>query len=251
MLGGAYSSRHEYYRAADAYERADRLANGNNVEALLGFGEALVLADQSALSGRAGDLLERALNLEPHNPRALWWGGATAYQRNNLAAARTRWQQFLASNPPPDVAQVVTVKISEIDQRLGPALPSVSAQAPATGSSRPASARARVRIDLAPELKAEATSGALFVLARHAGERGPPLAVKRLALGAWPVDVELSEQDSMMPGQVLTPGDEVQIIARISRAGTAAPASGDSYGEVRYRVGRDGLVTLRIDKQVQ
>jgi len=54
----------------------------------------------------------------------------------------------------------------------------------------------------------------------------------------------------MMPGRTLSAGDEVQIVARISRSGTASPASGDSYGEVRYHVGRDGLVALRIDKQV-
>ena len=53
-----------------------------------------------------------------------------------------------------------------------------------------------------------------------------------------------------MPGRSLQSGDEVQVVARISRSGTAIPASGDRYGEVRYRVGRDGLMALRIDKQV-
>jgi cytochrome c-type biogenesis protein CcmH len=241
VLGRAYSSRHRYYRAADAFERALDLTGGENVDAMLGLGESLALADQSALAGHAGQLLDRAATLEPTNPRALWWGGAAAYQRNDLAAARDRWQRFLATNPPADIAQILKVKIAEIDQQLGPA-----GGAPAHSA---AGARVRVRIDIARELKS--AQGMLFVLARHPGEAGPPLAVKRLPLGAWPLEVELTEADSMMPGRALSANDEVQVVARISRSGTAAPSSGDSYGEVRYRVGRDGVIALKIDKRVE
>lgn len=247
-LGRSYVARNQYYRAADAYEHADKLANGSNVEALLGFGEALALADQTALNGKAGQLVEKAVRLAPNDPTALWWSGAAAYQRDDLALARSRWQRLLASNPPPEIAQVINVKIAEIDRQIGPAAKS---SAPPAGPTPPASgASVRVRIELTPALRANGQSGALFVLARHPGERGPPLAVKRLALGPWPVEVELTGEDSMMPGRALQAGDEVQVVARISRSGTATPASGDSYGEVNYRVGQDGMVALRIDKQV-
>lgn len=242
LLGRSYTALHRYYRAADAFERALELTQGNNVDAILGLGETLALADQSALAGRAGDLLEQAARLAPGNARALWWGGAVAYQRNELALARDRWQQFLAGNPPPDIAQILKVKIGEIDQQIGPA---------ATTTSTPAAtvdARVRLRIEVAGEIPQG--EGALFVLARHPGEQGPPLAVKRLPLGPWPLSVELSPQDSMMPGRELRTGDEVQVVARISRTGVAAAASGDRYGEVRYHVGRDGVVALRIDKKV-
>lgn len=240
-LGRAYTSRHRYYRAADAFERAFDLTGGENVDAMLGLGEALALADQNALVGRAGQLLERAATLDPTNARALWWGGAAAFQRNDLAAARDRWQKFLATNPPPEIAQILKVKIAEIDQQVGP-----SSGTPAQGVT---AARVRVRIDIANELKS--AEGMLFVLARHQGEAGPPLAVKRLPLGTWPVEVELTQADSMMPGRALSANDEVQVVARISRSGTAAPASGDSYGEVRYHVGRDGLIALKIDKKIK
>jgi cytochrome c-type biogenesis protein CcmH len=241
-LGQAYTARHRYYRAADAYERALHVTDGASVEAMLGLGEALAVADQTALAGQAGQLLERAVTLAPQNPRALWWGGAVAYQRNDLALARERWQQFLASNPPPDIAQILAVKISEIDRQLGP-----GAKSPAPAGNGGADARVRVRIDVANGITGG--EGALFVLARHPGEPGPPLAV--LPPGSWPIEVELGPQDSMMPGRALSAGDEVQIVARISRSGTATPASGDSYGEVRYHVGRDGVVALRIDRKVE
>jgi len=241
MLGRDYATRHRYYRAADAYEHALALSDGNNTEAMLGLGEALALADQSNLTGRAGQLLERVATLEPQNARALWWGGAAAYQRNDFKLARDLWQKFLATNPPPDIAQILRVKISEIDQQTG------SAPVAAT-NTRSSDVQVRVRVDVAGNVNRN--DGVLFVLARHPGEAGPPLAAKRLPLGTWPVEVELGVNDAMMPGRTLSAGDEVQIVARISRSGTASPASGDSYGEVRYHVGRDGLVALRIDKQV-
>jgi cytochrome c-type biogenesis protein CcmH len=244
MLGQTYAARHRYYRAADAYERALHLTDGASVEAMLGLGESLALTDQSALAGQAGQLLEKAVTLAPQNPRALWWGGAAAFQRNDLALARERWQRFLASNPPPDIAQILAVKIAEIDQQLGPA-----AKSAAPDNKGGADARVRVRVDVANGITGG--EGALFVLARHPGEPGPPLAVKRLPLGSWPIEVELGPQDAMMPGRALSAGDVVQVVARISRGGTATPTSGDSYGEVRYHVGRDGLVALRINKKVQ
>ncbi len=246
-LGRLHASRQEFYLSADAYEHAVHVSNGSNVDALLGLGEALAIADQTALNGRAGEMVEHAISLDPHNTRALWWSGAAAYQRNELALARTRWQELLAGNPPPDIAQIIAVKVAEIDKRIGVATSSAALKPPVAA----AGARVRLRIELAASLKGGYSTGALFVLARYPGEGGPPLAVKRLALGAWPVEVQLSEQDSMIPSRVLAAGDDVQVIARISRAGTAAPVSGDLYGEVRYRVGSDDLVTLRIDKQTQ
>lgn len=243
MLGRSYSALHRYYRAADAFEHVLDLTQGNNLDAVLGFGEALALADQSALNGRAGDLLEQAARLAPNDPRAMWWGGAVAYQRNELALARERWQRFLAGNPPPDIAQILKVKIGEIDQQIGPA--AASAASPA-GAAQPA--RVRVRIEVGNE--APPVEGVLFVLARHPGEQGPPLAVKRLPLGRWPLNVDLGPEDSMMPGRELRAGEEVQVVARVSRAGIATPSSGDRYGEVRYHVGQDGVVALRIDQKV-
>ena len=59
MLGRSYLVLQEYPLALRAYERADRLSGGRNVEALIGEAEALALSDESELDGRAGRLIER------------------------------------------------------------------------------------------------------------------------------------------------------------------------------------------------
>jgi cytochrome c-type biogenesis protein CcmH/NrfG len=46
MLGRSYTVLEQYELAERAYQRADRLAGGKNVDALVGMAEALVLVDE-------------------------------------------------------------------------------------------------------------------------------------------------------------------------------------------------------------
>jgi hypothetical protein len=87
----------------------------------------------------------------------------------------------------------------------------------------------------------------LFVFVRDPAQGGPPLAVKRLD-SHFPQSVALSPADSMVPGRAFAAGQNVQVVARIARSGSPIAASGDPFGEVTYHVGRDGLVSLVIDR---
>jgi hypothetical protein len=71
--------------------------------------------------------------------------------------------------------------------------------------------------------------------------------VKRLD-SHFPQDVALTPSDSMVPGRAFVAGQSVQVVARIARSGSPVAASGDPFGEVNYQVGRDGLVSLVIDR---
>lgn len=122
LLGRSYTDLNRYYRAADAFQHALKLADGSNIEALLGLGTALSRADQASLRGYAAALFEQALKLAPQDSKALWWGGIAAYHRGDLALARARWKQVLsAANLRSDIVEMITLKISEIDRQIGPA----------------------------------------------------------------------------------------------------------------------------------
>src|SRR5579862_4036708 len=73
MLGRSYVVLQEFPLALRAFERADRLSGGKNVEALLGEAEVLALQDPSELGGRAGRLIDRALILEPDSAKVLFF----------------------------------------------------------------------------------------------------------------------------------------------------------------------------------
>jgi len=102
-------------------------------------------------------------------------------------------------------------------------------------------------VTLSTSLASAAGAAPLFVFVRDPAQAGPPLAVKRLD-SHFPQSVALGPGDSMVPGRTFAAGQSVQVVARIARSGSPIAASGDPFGEVTYRVGQDGLVSLVIDR---
>lgn len=87
----------------------------------------------------------------------------------------------------------------------------------------------KVRVDLASELKGKVQPGdSVFIFARAVSGPPAPLAAKRLTVADLPVTVELGDADAMMPQLKLSNFPEVQLVARISRAGQ--PTAGEWVG---------------------
>jgi cytochrome c-type biogenesis protein CcmH len=249
LLGRSYSVLQETPLAIRAYERANELAQGTNVDALLGLAEALISQDDTQLAGRAGQLVEKALTLAPTSPKALFYGAAAAIQRKDLALARQRFVALLAENPPENVRPIIQQQITAIDQALGTAAPATDAS-PAAGAGPGSSDTARVRINitLAPTLKlGDKGNAPLFVFVRDPRAAGPPLAVKRLA-AHFPQSVELSSADAMLAGHGMQIGQDVEVVARLSGSGGPLARSGDPFGSAAYHVGATGSVNVVIDR---
>ncbi len=258
LLGRSYSVLAEQQPsmaplAVRAYEHANQLANGQNVDALLGLAEALVSQDASQLAGRAGDLVEKALTLAPQSPKALFYGAAAAIQRKQLPLARQRFVTLLAENPPENVRPIIQQQINAIDQALAAAgEPAAPGAAPVTGTSAAAPsgqpARVRITIKLAPKVNAGVKSDApLFVFVRDPRAGGAPLAVKRLQ-AQFPQTVELSSADAMLAGHGIQVGQDVEIVARLSSSGGPLARTGDPFGSVAYHVAATGAVSIVIDR---
>jgi cytochrome c-type biogenesis protein CcmH len=121
LLGKSYAKLERHALAVDAFQHAYDQSKGENIEAVLGLGEALALTDEASLQGKAGQLFEAALARGSHDPRALWYGGIVALQANNLRLGRDRFQQLLAMNPPPEVRGLLERQIQDLNQQLGEA----------------------------------------------------------------------------------------------------------------------------------
>ena len=246
LLGRSYLVLQEYPLALRAFERADRMSGGKNAEALVGEAEALTLTDESELAGRAGKLIERALVLTPDSGQALFFGAAAAARRGELPLARERYARLLSMNPPATVRPLIEQQVSALDEQIarGPA-GAGGASVPAAGSAG-ADAAVRVNVSLGARLAA-GPPAPLFVFVRKPGEGGPPLAAKRLE-GHFPQSVTLTPADAMIPGRTFSAGQEVQVIARLARSGSAVGAKGDPFGQITYRVGKDAVVNIVIDQ---
>jgi cytochrome c-type biogenesis protein CcmH len=254
LLGRSYSVLQETPLAVRAYERANLLAKGQNVDALLGLAEELVSQDDSQLAGRAGELVDQALALAPLSPKALFYGAAAAIQRKQLPLARQRFVTLLGENPPENVRPIIQQQINAIDQALaeagqGAQQPGAAAVA-GPGAAAPGSepARVRITIKLAPTVGPRGqTDAPLFVFVRDPRAGGPPLAVKRLE-AHFPQTVELSSADAMLAGHGMQVGQDVEIVARLSSSGGPLARSGDPFGAVAYHVAASGAVSVVIDR---
>jgi len=240
LLGRSYAVIEQYPLAIRAYQRADRIANGTSVDAILGVAESMLAEDSSELSGAAGKLFEHALELEPGNPKALFYGAFAALARGELPVAKQRFQSMLALNPPPEIRATIEKRIADIDAANNGA-----------GSGTPAAdtaAQVAVHVTLAPAMAAKVrTDAPLFVAARDPKSPGPPFAVKRLP-AKFPVDVVLTAADAMMPSRSIRGGQQLEVVARVALGGTPTASAGDPFGQVSYHVGADGKLNIVIDR---
>ncbi|HEY5102664.1 MAG TPA: hypothetical protein VII70_07765 [Steroidobacteraceae bacterium] len=259
MLGHSYVVLEQLPLALRAYGTADRLAGGNNADAIVGMAEALALGDPAELDGRAGKLIERAIRLDPNSGKALFYGAAAALRRGALPLARERFAKLLTLGPPAKVRPILEQQIAAIDHELAAAASQPqsgagqtaaprSAAAPVSPGPAAADAAVRVNIMLAPKLGAPGNpTDTLFLIVRDPARPGPPLAVKRLG-SHFPQRIDLTAADAMLPERRIAPGEKVQVVARIARSGQAMGAAGDPFGEISYLIGHDGLVDLVIDR---
>jgi cytochrome c-type biogenesis protein CcmH len=249
MLGRSYAALDRLDDAIMAYDHAHRL-DVNNVDAMLGLGEAESLRAGGDITPAAAQLFEQAVMSAPENPKALLYGGFAAAVRGDRAIARSRWQALKNLHPPEQIMAMLDARIAELGPAEVNAAPADQGTGPAAAA--PGAAEATVNLTIAPALKARLTGDApLFVFAREPGSRGPPLAAKRLTSSAIGTQIHLSSADSMMPGRALAAGQRVSITARVSFSGQPLPAAGDLYGELSYDVGRDGVRNLVIDRVAQ
>lgn len=231
MLGRSYAALEQYPLAQRAYRRALRLADGRNAEALLGLGETLVLQADGEIDELSSRLFEEALELEPNSEKALFFAAIAAQRRGDRALAVDRYQRMLGQNPPDNIRAIIDAQV----RALG--------GTPAAVATSEVLVNVSIRPELAGEIRAESM---LFVFIRRVGESGPPLAAQRVP-AKLPLQVRLSDADTMLPGVSFGKDETVEVSARIALSGDATPRSGDPIGRVTYTFGRDAGKALVID----
>ena len=223
MLGRSYMAMERYAEAVDAFTAAHRLL-GDGPQLLSDLAEAQALMGGQDFLGSPGAHLERALELDPEYPKALWLGAFAAMQRGEAALAVQRWQSLLDRQPADsEAAQILRGLIANSDEAEPAADTAVVATEAQPGLT--------VNVILADRLTADLTGNeTLFVFARAA--RGPPmpLAVARKQVRDLPLTVTLDDSMAMAPGMKLSNFDRVVVGARISMSGSATASSGDLQG---------------------
>ncbi|MBX8577545.1 c-type cytochrome biogenesis protein CcmI [Pseudomonas cichorii] len=219
FLARSYMAQERPGDAAKMLERAVALT-GRQPELLGQWAQALYFASNKQFTPQVQALTDEALKADPREATSLGLLGIAAFESERYQIAVDYWTRLLSVLPPQDPSrQALEGGIARARENLG-----IKA-APAVAEA----ARIKVRVDLAPALKARVQPGdSVFIFARAVNGPPAPLAVKRITVADLPAQVELGDSDAMMPQLKLSNFAQVQLVARVSRAGQ--PTTGEWIG---------------------
>ncbi len=241
-LGEAESAFTHYARAADAYEHAVKLEKQVNPDLLAAWGGALMLANPGHPTDRERAIFAEVLKADPNNVRGLFYSGALAFSGGERRRGIALWKRLLAQPLPPAMQQLIQTRLAALGVTVEGGNPKAAANTPRIAITINLSSRLRERIKVGERL---------YVYARFPNG-GPPLMVKRLRAGTFPVKVILGVGNVLMGRRLASAmGREIEVVARISQTGEALPQPGDWYGKKRLRLGAgDNQVGIEINHQV-
>ncbi|NVZ31529.1 c-type cytochrome biogenesis protein CcmI [Pseudomonas sp. A4002] len=221
FLGRAYMAQDRSADAAKIFERTVALA-GRQPELLGQWAQAQYFADNKQWSPKVQALTDEALKLDPKEVTSLGLLGIAAFEGQRYQEAIDYWNRLLAQLPPDDNSRAALQ--GGIDRAAEKLKESGGSVAPVKAEKQ-----IQVRVDLAADVKAKALpTDSVFIFARAVKGPPAPLAAKRVTVADLPITVELSDSDAMMPQLKLSNFPEVQLVARISRAGV--PTAGEWIG---------------------
>ncbi|MBA0902701.1 MAG: c-type cytochrome biogenesis protein CcmI [Candidatus Nitrotoga sp.] len=229
MLARSYVALNRYQDASVAYSRAVAL-QPNNAFVLADYADILAMLKET-LQGEPEKMIQRALQVDPVNLKALSLAGSAAFERKDYQGAISSWQKILGLIPA-DSPVVASIKGSIAEARGLATHPSAGSVASTVAPSKAGSGSVSGTISLDPALKAQvAETDTIFVFARAVqGGRKPPLAVLRKTVKDLPLVFTLDDSMAMVPGLNLSSEAKVIIGARISKSGKIVANSGDLEG---------------------
>lgn len=221
MLGRAYRATERNEEAARAFARASAL-KPDDAELLADQAESLAMARGRKLAGEPTKLLERALKLDPNSAKALALAGSGAFDRKDYKAAIGYWERLLKQpDIGPELAQALQTGIVEARALAEGRMPAVPAVA----------GRVSGVVTLSGELTNQAgPEDAVFIFARAAEGPRMPLAIAKVKVKDLPYHFELDDSMAMMPELKISGFPQIVVGARVSKSGSATPASGDLQG---------------------
>jgi cytochrome c-type biogenesis protein CcmH len=249
MLARSYARLGKHADAVPAFVKAVAL-RGDDARLLADYADTLAVHNGRTLDGEPMKLVERALKLDPQNPKALALAGTAAFDKRDFKEAVRQWEQLSAVLPADsDFLPQLQASIDQARELAGmpkaPPAPRAAAAAPPPMAAAPAppgpggqapaaasSAKVQGTVKLSPKLAAQAApTDTVFIYARPAEGSRMPLAIQRHQVKDLPITFTLDDSTAMSPAARLSLHEKVVISARVSKSGQAAPAPGDLTGQ--------------------
>ncbi len=260
LLGRSYMTLERYPQAAESFAKVAALLEMEKENPAVGYGllaQALYFASKGVTPG-VQSAVKKALTADPGESNALSILGVAAFQQEMYQEAARYWQTIIDNNPNDPNAEAIQNGINR-------ALALAAAQDPSSVSPNGEEASPRgqkaspngekagapveltVNVSLSESVRSAAgPEDAVYILARPANGGRMPLAVTRVRVADLPLTVTLNDSMAMGPMAKLSSVTEVEVIARVSKAGTPQPQSGDIEGLTGPIVLRDQTQPLPV-----
>ena len=271
MLARTYYAQRKFPEAAKAYEKLIVMLPDEPV-LYADYADALAMAQGRKIAGKPMELVKKALELDPDQWKALAMAGTEAFERKDYKGAVEYWERLkatsgdepiaqqiqgsidearrlggLPSSPGPATAPVAAAKAPSVPAVAGKSAPAQSAKAEAPAPAAGKSVSGTVALEKGLSAKVNPTD-TVFVFARPADGSKMPIALKRAQVKDLPLRFTLDDAMSMSPQVKISTFEEIILVARVSRSGSAMPASGDLEGLSKpVKVGSSGAV-VTIDR---
>lgn len=117
MLARSYASLEKYNEASSAYAKATALKT-DDAELWADYAFALGMAQGQKLAGQPTDLIDKALKLDPENPKALDLAGSAAFEAGDYKRAVDYWERLSKKVPAnSELGRALAEKIDEARKR--------------------------------------------------------------------------------------------------------------------------------------
>jgi len=264
LLSRTLKTMQRFPEALEALETARRIAPDDPYVSVELVEARIFLSPEGHIDNEMVSMLQNALARDPGQQKALWLMGIAASQAGDDAAAINYWETLLQQlGPDRTVAKSVQEQIAMAQARLGmtPEAPTQTKTSPTaeplvekvTESSVPAAEKpaasqkpeqteetavwtgTSVQVSPSEALQSEMPAGAvLYVIIRAPGPTvGPPIGVRRIQNPNLPLEITISDQDSMLKEVQISSLPEVQLQARLSLSGSPGARSGDWQSSTR------------------
>ena len=233
LLGRSYTVMGRFDQAVQAFAKALE-RSPRDAQLLADFADVLAMTRGQRLDGEPEKLVDRALEIDPSNLKALALSGTVAFERKDYARAAATWSRMLPHVPADsEDARLISRNVEE-------------ARKLAAIGSHPG---VRGTVRLAPGLKKDVKpDDTVFVFARAAEGPPMPLAVLRARAADLPLEFALDDSLAMAQGMTVSAHPKVVVMARIAKSGKPQASAGDLQGASKPVANDAAGVDVLIDK---
>ncbi|MBU2880899.1 c-type cytochrome biogenesis protein CcmI [Psychrosphaera sp. B3R10] len=244
LLGRTLLALNDINSAIDAFKKSyDR--DPKSVTNIVNYAQALYLKGEDFELGKAVNILREALYLQPDNMMALIIFGESNLLLKRFDNAKEAFELALSQlNADDERTVALRQRIEFINQSTGTQAPDTQTNDIQSGLT--------ITVQLDDRVTASGTQFRYLFLFAKSASSPVPVAVKKLPISNFPLTVNLSDSDIMLPDVKLSDQSSVNITARLSIDEAAGLTAGEWQGELLdIKPSANEPITIVINKETK